>query len=188
VALRVVGTDAVRRWVRGYIQSVTVASDPGARDVANAGAGSSTQSDVLVPRRPRRNVRRLAARGVLAVAVLLSAMGISIVIACFIDDRTIEEARGESVAQVVDTSLTRTVVRFTSEGGRVYIPPNGVLYPSGLQQGQFVRVEYDARNPDRVRVADRNLVLSLLPVSSALVVVWAVLLPVYWVLRRPSVH
>ncbi|RRO13277.1 DUF3592 domain-containing protein [Saccharopolyspora rhizosphaerae] len=120
----------------------------------------------------------------LIVGSLLTVMGLSIIGACFINDRTIVESRGQAVAEVVDTSLTRTVVRFNTEDGRVYIPPNGVLYPTDLQVGQTVRVEYDSRNPDLVRVAGRNAVISLLPVSSSLAVVWAVTLPAYWLLRR----
>lgn len=118
--------------------------------------------------------------------LLLTVMGLSIVVACAINDRTIEESKGEAVAEVVDTSLTRTVVRFNTDEGRVYIPPNGVLYPADLQPGQLVRVEYDSRNPDLVRVAGRNMAVSLLPVSSSLAVLWAVLLPVFWLLRRPT--
>ncbi|KAA5833718.1 DUF3592 domain-containing protein [Saccharopolyspora hirsuta] len=116
----------------------------------------------------------------------MTAMGVSIIIACFINDRTIEESKGEAVAEVVDTSLTRTAVRFNTDEGRVYIPPNGVLYPADLQTGQLVRVEFDSRNPDLVRVAGRNAMLSLLPVGSMLAVVWAVLLPLYWLFRRSA--
>lgn len=126
-----------------------------------------------------------AARVVLALGVLLTVLGLSIVVACFIDDRTVDEAKGQAVAEVVDTAMTRTVVRFNTDEGRVYIPPNGVLYPSGLQKGQLVRVEYDARNPELVRVAGRSMVLSLLPVFSSLAVVWAVVLLARWSLRRP---
>ncbi len=128
--------------------------------------------------------RKVAANAVLTIAILVSAMGVSIVIACFINDRTIEEARGQSAAEVIDTSLTRTVVRFSTDAGRVYIPPGGVLYPSGLQRGQSVLIEYDKRNPDMSRVAGRGAELSLLPVGSTLVVTWAVLFPTYWLLRR----
>ena len=130
--------------------------------------------------------RKVAANAVLTLAILVSAMGVSIVIACFINDRTIEEARGQSAAEVIDTSLTRTVVRFSTDEGRVYIPPGGVLYPSGLQRGQSVLIEYDKRNPDMSRVAGRGAELSLLPVGSTLVVTWAVLFPTYWLLRRSA--
>ncbi|GAB3294123.1 DUF3592 domain-containing protein [Parasphingorhabdus pacifica] len=118
--------------------------------------------------------------------VLLTALGLSVVGACFINDRTIEESRGSSVAEVVDTSFFRTVVRFSTDEGKVYIPQNGVLYPAGLKEGQSVRVEYDSRNPELVRVAGRTMVLSLLPVFSSLAIVWAVVLTGVWMLRgRP---
>ncbi|GAA4620882.1 DUF3592 domain-containing protein [Saccharopolyspora hordei] len=170
----------------GALQSVTVASDAVAPDAADLVTGSSTEGDRSVARPSRRKAWARAARGVLVVGVLMTAMGLSIIIACFINDRTIEEARGEAVAEVVDTSLTRTVVRFNTDEGRVYIPPNGVLYPEDLQTGQTVRVEYDSRNPDLVRVAGRGATLSFLPVGSLLAVVWAVLLPLYWLFRRAA--
>lgn len=132
----------------------------------------------------RRRVRRRIARGVLIVGALLTVMGACMILACYINDRTITEARGQAVAEVVDTSPIRTAVRFNTEDGRVFLPPAGVLYPSDLQVGQLVRVEYDARNPDLVRVAGRTWTLSLLPVLSSLAVLWALVLPTYYLLRR----
>lgn len=114
-------------------------------------------------------------------------MGLSIVGACFVNDYTISESRGQGVAEVINTtSPLRTVVRFSTDEGRVYIPPGGVLYPQGLQRGQMVRIEYDQRNPDLARVAGRNGMLAVAPVLSSLAVVWAVLLPGSWLLRRTS--
>ncbi|WP_246536101.1 DUF3592 domain-containing protein [Saccharopolyspora endophytica] len=161
-----------------------MAGDAVTQDAADSVTGSDTDGDQSVAQPSPGRVRRRVARGVLITGLLLSVMGLSIIGACFINDRTIVESRGQAVAEVVDTSLTRTVVRFNTEDGRVYIPPNGVLYPTDLQAGQLVRVEYDSRNPDLVRVAGRTAVISLLPVFSALAVVWAVLLPTYWLLRR----
>lgn len=155
-----------------------------APNAADSVTESDTRGDGPVTRWPRSRVRRVAARSVLVVALLITAMAVCIPVACFIDDRTVDEARGEAVAEVVDTSLTRTVVRFSTPEGRVYIPPNGVLYPEGLQPKQLVRVEYDSRNPDLVRVAGRTAVLSLLPVAGLLAGTWVVLLPVYLLLRR----
>jgi uncharacterized protein DUF3592 len=163
-----------------------VASDAVAQNAADSVTGSSTDGDETVADQTRRRGRLRTAKGVLVFGLLLTVMGLSIVVACAINDRTIEESKGEAVAEVVDTSLTRTVVRFNTDEGRVYIPPNGVLYPADLQPGQLVRVEYDSRNPDLVRVAGRNMAVSLLPVSSSLAVLWAVLLPVFWLLRRPT--
>lgn len=133
---------------------------------------------------PARRVRRACARGVLVLGVLLTVLGLSVVVACAIDDRTIAESRGDGVAEVLDTSLTRTVIRFSTPEGRVHIPQDGVLYPGGLQEGQFVRVEYDTRNPDLVRVAGRGMVLSLLPVAASLAGFWVVVGGAYWLLRR----
>lgn len=154
------------------------------QNAADSVTGSDTDGDQSVAQPSPGRVRRRVARGVLITGLLLSVMGLSIIVACFINDRTIVESRGQAVAEVVDTSLTRTVVRFNTEDGRVYIPPNGVIYPTDLQAGQLVRVEYDSRNPDLVRVAGRTAVISLLPVLSTLAVLWAVLLPTYWLLRR----
>lgn len=156
------------------------------QDAADPVTGSDTDGDQAVSTTSPARVRRRVARGVLIAGLLLTVMGLSIIGACFINDRTIVESRGQAVAEVVDTSLTRTVVRFNTEDGRVYIPPSGVLYPTDLQVGQTVRVEYDSRNPDLVRVAGRNAVISLLPVFSSLAVLWAVLLPTYWLLRRST--
>lgn len=118
--------------------------------------------------------------------MLFTGLGVAIIIACFMNDRTITDSPGYAVADVVDTSLTRTVVRFTADDGRVYIPRNGVLYPTQLQEGQSVRVEYDSRNPDIVRVAGRDFTIALLPVGTGVAVLWAVVLPSWWWLRRSA--
>lgn len=88
------------------------------------------------------------------------------------------------MAEVLDTSPTRTVVRFSDDRGRVYIPNNGILYPVGLQEHQMVRVEYYEDNPELVRVAGRNVTVALLPVFSALAGLWAVWIPSWLLLRR----
>lgn len=146
----------------------------------------ATETDDGGPRWPARRVRRACARGVLVLGVLLTVLGLSVVVACAIDDRTIAESRGDGVAEVLDISLTRTVIRFSTPEGQVHIPQDGVLYPGGLQQGQFVRVEYDTRNPDLVRVAGRGMALSLLPVAGWLAGLWVVVGGAYWSLRRPA--
>lgn len=152
-----------------------------AESEAVVGAGGTAET-----RWPAHRVRRVAARAVLGLGVLISLLCLSVVVACAIDDRTISESRGSGVAEVLGTSMTRTVVRFSTPEGGVYIPANGVLYPGGLQKGQYVQVEYDTRNPDLVRVAGRGMVLSLLPVAGVLVVLWLVVLPVWWLLRRSA--
>ncbi|GAB3676235.1 DUF3592 domain-containing protein [Saccharopolyspora tripterygii] len=163
-----------------------MAGDAVTQDAADSVTGSDTDGDRAASEPSPGRVRCRVARGVLITGALLTVMGLSIIGACFINDVTITESRGQAVAEVVDTSLTRTVVRFNTEDGRVYIPPNGVLYPTDLQVGQLVRVEYDSRNPDLVRAEGRTALISLLPVFSALAILWAVLLPTYWLLRRSN--
>lgn len=175
-------------WNLSLLQSVTVAGDAVARDSADAGTHADTDSDSSATRWSRRRVQRFASRAVLALGCLISGMCLILLAACFMDDRAVDSLRGEAVAEVLDTSMTRTVVRFTDAEGRVHIPANGVLYPSGLQEDQMVRVEYDGRNPDLVRVAGRSMTVALLPVLSAVAVVWAVVLPVFLLLRRASRH
>ncbi|WP_237048232.1 DUF3592 domain-containing protein [Lentzea guizhouensis] len=100
------------------------------------------------------------------------------------DDVAIEKRMGEAVAQVDSVAFNRTVVRYATPDGRVIIPPQGVLYPEGLNVGDNVRVQYDRGNPELVRVAGRTAVLSLLPVGTFLVSVWVVIAAVVTVLRR----
>ncbi len=131
-------------------------------------------------------MQRVASRFVLGLGGLLTALLLLVLVACFINDRTIESSRGTAVAEVLETSFTRTVVRFNTDDGQVYVPPGGVLYPAGLQEGQLVRVEFNRDNPDLVRVAGRDVTVALLPVFSAVAVVWAIVLPVFWLLRRAA--
>ncbi len=156
------------------------------RESDDADPAPGTVGDRSVTRWSKRRVQRVASRGVLVLGCLITAMCLALLVACFMDDRAVESLRGGSVAEVLDTSPTRTVVRFTDDQGRVHIPPNGVLYPAGLQKGQMVRVEYDGRNPDLVRVAGRTVMVALLPVGSALAVMWAVSVPAFLLLRRAS--
>ena len=134
---------------------------------------------------PRSRIYRVAARGVLVLAVLCSLMGGSIIAACFVNDFNINQSPGQGVAEVINTtSPLRTVVRFHTEDGRTYLPASGVLYPQGLRKGQMVRIEYDQRNPDLARVMGRNGWLAVQPVATAVAASWAVLLSVRWVLLR----
>ena len=55
-----------------------------------------------------------------------------------------------------------------------YRPELGVLYPSELDTGMRIYVEYDVNNPDLVRVQDRHAVLAIIPAGSIAVVGWLV--------------
>ena len=55
-----------------------------------------------------------------------------------------------------------------------YRPELGVLYPSELDTGMRIYVEYDTNNPDLVRVQDRNASLAIIPAGSIAVVGWLI--------------
>ncbi|MGW5055442.1 DUF3592 domain-containing protein [Actinokineospora sp. NPDC004072] len=134
----------------------------------------------------RARVRRAVARVLVAVGGLLCVFGVLLIVAAVVEDVAIENHTGRAEAEVVSVDFRRTLVRFTTPDGAEQVPSVGVLYPEHLEVGQVVRVEYDVRNPDLVRVAGRGAALTILPVTSLLAAVWAVIGAVLWWLRRPG--
>jgi hypothetical protein len=130
--------------------------------------------------------RRIIALVLVSLAALISLLCVLVVVASWLDDASINTRTGRATAEVVSVAFNRTVVRFDTPDGAVRIPPDGVLYPEGLEQGELVRVEYDTNNPDLVRVAGRGAYLSYLPAGSTVLGVWAVVVPALWWLRRSA--
>ncbi|WP_447004592.1 DUF3592 domain-containing protein [Saccharothrix isguenensis] len=126
----------------------------------------------------------LASRSLLVLGAVVTLIGVILLAACWRDDLMIEERLGKATAEVVSVSFQRTVVRFATPDGAVHSPSQGVLYPEGLEPGQLVRIEYDTADPEIARVAGRTAALALLPISTFLLAVWAVLLPPAWWLAR----
>lgn len=129
-------------------------------------------------------IRRIAARGLLALGGIITFLGVVLMVAAWTEDISIEEDLGHANAEVIDDSFTRTLVRFYTPDGAEHIPQVGVLYPAGLEVGDVVEVEYRKDNPELVRVAGRGAVVTLLPVGLTILGVWAVLIPSVWALRR----
>lgn len=129
--------------------------------------------------------RRRIATGLVAFAALITGLCLLLLVAAAQDDSSITGRIGRTTAKVISVTLGRTLVQFETPNGRVHTPRNGVLYPSGLRLGDRVRVEYDANDPDLVRVAGRGARLALLPTGSTVLGTWAVCLPLAWWLRRP---
>jgi hypothetical protein len=123
-------------------------------------------------------------RGLLALGAVITFLGVVLVVAAWTEDISIDGDLGRVNAEVVSDDFSRTLVRFYTPDGAEHIPQVGVLYPSGLRIGDVVEVEYSQGNPELVRVAGRGAVITLLPVGLTLLVVWAVLIPVVWWLRR----
>lgn len=129
-------------------------------------------------------VRRWVTRGLLILGCVITFLGVVLVVAAWTEDISIDGDIGYANAEVVSDSYSRTLVRFYTPDGAEHIPQTGVLYPAGLRVGDVVQVEYKQDNPELVRVAGRGAVVTLLPVGSTLLIVWAVVIPGAWWLRR----
>jgi Protein of unknown function (DUF3592) len=128
--------------------------------------------------------RRPVSWVLLAVAAVLTGLIVLALVAAALDDAEISARTGHASAQVLAVTSTRTLVQFAAPGGQVYSPDEGVAYPSGLRVGQLVRVEYNSANPEQVRVAGRTWATGVVPAAITFVVLWALVAPIAWWLRR----
>jgi hypothetical protein len=136
----------------------------------------------------RRFVVTRSAEIVTGIAVLATVLGLLALAGAAVDDRAISANPGYAQAEVLDGStFARTVVRFTVASGETVVPEHGVFYPSGLQVGGSVAVEYDLGNPELVRVAGRGALEEAIPLGLGLAGVWALLGPIALWLRRRRV-
>jgi hypothetical protein len=128
-------------------------------------------------------VRRLPAL-ILVVSALCTVMALLALVGAARDDAEIDKHSAVATAQVLPGSgFNRTLITFNTPDGASVTPEHGVFYPRGLQPGQIVRVEYDVKHTDRVRVLGRDHSVGYLPTALMLVGLWAVALPVAFHLR-----
>lgn len=104
----------------------------------------------------------------LVIALYISALlGCSaMVIGPFLNDRSIAADPGRALAQVTDVGSFRTTVDFQDENGIFHSPATGLLYPTGLGEGQRVWVNYARTSPDLVKVEGREWTLAIIPALS----------------------
>lgn len=114
----------------------------------------------------RRRLRQL----ILALYVAATIGALGMVVGPLLNDSTIHSDPGRGMATVTGTSLFRTTVDYQDEAGRYHSPQQGLLYPSGLGEGQQVWVTYAKSNPDLVKVEGRKWTLSIIPALSVWVV------------------
>ncbi|MDQ4118679.1 MAG: hypothetical protein M3235_17210 [Actinomycetota bacterium] len=141
------------------------------------------ESRALASRLLRATGRRMP-EIVAGVAVVLAVLTVLALAGAVMNDVRISGHRATTAATVLDGSTyTRTIVQFTDDEGRLRTP--SVLYPAGLSAGENIYVEYDATQPERVRVAGRSWIDGVLPTALGLVVLAAVFGPlVVWLRRR----
>ncbi len=122
--------------------------------------------------------------GVLIAATAISVLAILLVLAAWRDDMLINSNKGVASAEVLSAGRLRSAVTFVTPDGVTRNPRVGVLYPTRLTAGERINVEYSRADPELVRVAGRDARVAIVPALSVIVVVWAIALPVLWLLRR----
>jgi len=112
--------------------------------------------------------------GVVIAACLVTLQSLLLVLGAWRNDRQIEHNMGVAAAEVLSAGPRRSTIEFVTPDRVTYRPELGVLYPSELDTGMRIYVEYDKNNPDLVRVQDRTAVLAIIPAGSIAVVGWMI--------------
>lgn len=112
--------------------------------------------------------------GIVVAACLVTLQSVLLVLGAWRNDRQIERHLGVAEATVLDAGQRRSTIEFVTPDRITYRPELGVLYPSELEDGMRIYVEYDTNNPDLVRVQHRNAALAIIPAGSIAVVGWLV--------------
>ena len=129
-------------------------------------------SDPSETRRDR--ILRRVRIGILIAACLVTLQSVLLVLGAWRNDRQIERNMGVAAAEVLSAGPRRSTIEFVTPDRVTYRPELGVLYPSELDTGMRIYVEYDKNNPDLVRVQDRNAALAIIPAGSIAVVGWLI--------------
>lgn len=123
--------------------------------------------------RAERIFRRIRI-GIVLVACLVTLQSVLMVMGAWRNDRQIERHMGVAAAEVLSAGPRRSTIEFVTPDRVTYRPELGVLYPSELEAGMRIYVEYDTNDPDLVRVRDRNASLAIIPAGSIAVVGWLI--------------
>lgn len=112
--------------------------------------------------------------GIVAAACLVTLQSLLLIAGAWRNDQQIERHLGVAEATVLDAGPRRSTIEFVTPDRVTYRPELGVLYPSELEDGMRIYVEYDTNNPDLVRVQHRNAALAIVPAGSIAVVGWLI--------------
>ncbi len=123
--------------------------------------------------RSQRIARRIRVSLVLA-ACLVTFQSVLLVVGAWVNDGQIERDMGVAAAEVLDAGPRRSTIEFVTSDRVTYRPELGVLYPSELENGMRIYVEYDKSDPDLVRVQHRNASLAIVPAGSIAVLGWLI--------------
>lgn len=119
-------------------------------------------------------VIRWARVAVLIIVSLVTLQSVLLVAGAYRNDLAIESNMGVAEAQVLDAGPRRSTIEFVTPDRVTYRPELGVLYPSELENGMRIYVEYDRSDPELVRVQDRNALLAIIPALSVAILGWLI--------------
>lgn len=120
----------------------------------------------------RGRVIRWARIVVLVLAAFMTASSVLLVAGAWRNDLAIQSNMGVAAAEVLSAGPRRSTIEFVTPDRVTYRPELGVLYPSELDTGMRIYVEYDKSNPDLVRVQHRNASLAIIPAASVALLTW----------------
>lgn len=120
----------------------------------------------------RQRITRRVRLGVVLLACLVTLQSALLAFGAWRNDRQIEANMGVAAAEVLDAGPRRSTIEFVTPDRVTYRPELGVLYPSELDTGMRIYVEYDKDDPNLVRVRDRNASLAIIPAASIALVGW----------------
>ena len=109
---------------------------------------------------------------VLILTGLVTLQSVLLVAGAWRNDLAIDRNMGVAQAQVLSAGPRRSTIEFVTPERITYRPELGVLYPSELATGMRIYVEYNKRDPDLVRVRQRDAGLAIIPAGSIAVVAW----------------
>lgn len=135
-------------------------------------------------RRIGLKVYRRLSQVVLGLIGVVVAISLGMLVTAGIDDLKLESNKATATAEVLSISATNTSVRFRDADENYHQPSTGLKYPSGLVEGQRVHVEYQADDPENVRVAGRKWTLAFRPALSTAVIALVVGAALWLGLRR----
>jgi hypothetical protein len=122
----------------------------------------------------RQRVLRRVRIGIVFAACLVTLQSALLILGAWRNDRQIERHMGVAEANVLNAGPRRSTIEFVTPDRVTYRPELGVLYPSELENGMRIYVEYDKNNPELVRVQNRNAALAIIPAGSIAVVGWLI--------------
>ncbi|MFT4088137.1 MAG: hypothetical protein QM658_13500 [Gordonia sp. (in: high G+C Gram-positive bacteria)] len=121
------------------------------------------------------------------VGVLATLIGGVIILGAYRNDRKIDANRATAVADVISADRLHAAVNFVTPDGVLRNPKFGLLYPTNLEAGQRILVDYDATDPDNLaRPAGRDAALSLRPALSIIGLAWLAVIALMLVVAESS--